>query len=162
MQFLSVSCMVRTTIYLSKHQAAAEPKTHVRYLPSSSANSRSTVRSTYPVFCIRVVPMRFVAFLRLSSETSMLIFMHPAQRNKVKGYAMIWTYPPLQMMISAVDWESKDDVPRHIVEISLSVPKRLGAASNSQSKHSRSGTYRAVTGKINDGGRSLRKSHYPP
>lgn len=43
-------------------------KTHTLYLPSSSANSRSTVRSICPVFCMIVVPIRDVAFFNLSHQ----------------------------------------------------------------------------------------------
>lgn len=49
----------------SKGRPPCQPGTYCLYRCSSSENSRSTVRSTCPVFCMMVVPMRAVAFLRL-------------------------------------------------------------------------------------------------
>lgn len=45
-----------------------EEATHVRYLVTSASNSASTVRSTWPVFCIRVVPARLNPFFNLARE----------------------------------------------------------------------------------------------
>lgn len=84
--------------------------THVRYLPSSSANSLSMVRSTCPVFCINVVPARDAAFLNLYAGYQLL---SPEEDWRMQGpgpdcgvgKTPSGTYPPLtHVSILAYRW----------------------------------------------------------